>query len=193
MEHFGLTDSPRLSILICHLKDRAEVFSPLLRKLNVQIKTSPLADILINDREDLSIGQKRNELLFFAGGKYVAFIDDDDDVSDDYVTSIIKATETAPDCVGIEGLLVSNAGNFLFKHSCRYQGWYTAPECFYRTPNHLNPVKRVIARGIGFPDKNNGEDQWYSDRLRRALRTEVYVDHPIYFYKKTYPIAEGAK
>jgi glycosyltransferase involved in cell wall biosynthesis len=178
-------ERPRLNILICHIPQRDTVFAVLHEKLLKQIGDQTV-EVLINSDVNMSIGQKRNELLFSATGDYVAFIDDDDDVSDDYIACILKAAKTNPDCVGIEGLLVSNIGTFLFKHSRQFQGWYNGVDCFYRTPNHLNPVRRQIAQEIGFPDMNNGEDQIYSDRLARALKTEVYINHPIYFYRKEY-------
>ena len=114
----------------------------------------------------MSTGEKRNLLLSRAEGKYICFIDDDDDISDDYVSSIMRALEENPDCdcVGIQGLLMSSKGSFLFEHSIENQGWYTtkAPNSddplFIRTPNHLNPVKKSIAEQIGFPLVTVGED-----------------------------------
>jgi len=180
MEH------PQLSILICHLISRAEQLAALRAKLDSQ--NDGRVEILVaGDNGEITVGAKRNDLLFRAAGDYVAFVDDDDDVSDDYIPAILKAVETKPDCAGIEGILKSNLGNAIFRHSIQFQGWYTGEDGFYRTPNHLNPVRRAIAQSIGFPAQSFGEDQLYSDALRRRLRTEVYIDHPIYFYNKEYP------
>ena len=182
MEH------PQLSILICHLKNRGEIFKILHEKLTKQITTPGSVEIIVaEDNGDISIGAKRNKLLSWAIGDYVAFVDDDDDVSDDYVSSILSAVVTSPDCVGIEGILKSNFGDMLFRHSIQFQGWYTGVDAFYRTPNHLNPVKRGIAQSIIFPDIQFGEDQRYSDYLQKMLKTEIYIGHPIYFYRKDYP------
>lgn len=175
-----------LSILICHLFSREKELGRLLTRLKILSCGKPVEVLYIGDNGEMSIGKKRNELLFKAIGKYVAFIDDDDDVSDDYIDSILKAIEEGPDCVGIEGMLCMPQGNLLFKHSIEYQGWYTGEDAFYRTPNHLNPVKREIATEVLFPEINNGEDRIYSDTMKRLLKTEVYIDHPIYFYKKDY-------
>lgn len=178
MEH------PTLSILICHLKSRKEMLDRLLLRLSMQTVGRSVEIKVDGDDGEKTIGRKRNDLLFSAKGEYVAFIDDDDDVSDDYVSSILAAIETKPDCVGIEGIYEDGHIKAPFKHSIQFQGWYTGTDAFYRTPNHLNPVKTSIAQQVGFPSKNFGEDHLYSDAIRRGLKTEVYINHPIYFYKK---------
>jgi glycosyltransferase involved in cell wall biosynthesis len=184
-----------LSVLICTLKDRKESFNFIRNKLRQQI--SDYSELPVNknipikidlqyeiDNGEMTIGEKRNKLLLLAQGEYVCFVDDDDDISDDYIESIMDALETKPDCVGIEGILKCQAGDLIFRHSIQFQCWYTGSDAFYRTPNHLNPVKRKVALNVCFPSKNFGEDQHYSDGIKRQLKTEKYIDHPIYFYNK---------
>jgi hypothetical protein len=176
-----------LSILICHLASRKKDYDALIAKLTTQTIVNGNTEILTEtDNGEISIGAKRNKLLYAAKGKYIAYIDDDDDVSNDYIESVLDAVQSMPDCIGIEGQLVTPQGTMLFRHSIQFQGWYTGVDAFYRTPNHLNPIKRTIAQRIGFKDCMNGEDQIYSDALKRMLKTEVYINHPIYFYKKDY-------
>ncbi len=175
-----------LSILICHIFNRKDQLAKLLVRLAAMANGKPVEVLHLGDNGEMAIGAKRNELLFMARGKYVSFVDDDDDVSDDYVEAILKAVEGDPDCVGIEGMLCTPQGNMLFKHSIEFQGWYTGGDAFYRTPNHLNPVRRSMALEVLFPEIGNGEDRVYSDALRRRLKTETYIEHPIYFYKKDY-------
>lgn len=144
--------------------------------------------VVEGDDGQLSIGKKRNLLLEKAVGEYSAFVDDDDLVSDDYINEIFKATESAPDCVGMEGIFSVPQKQYsaIFKHSIEYQGWYTGPDAYYRTPNHLNPIKTDLAKKIGFPEVYNGEDRIFSETIHRLLKTEVYIDHPIYFYEKVF-------
>jgi glycosyltransferase involved in cell wall biosynthesis len=151
-------------------------------------------EILIDSREPMITGAKRNELIEAAQGKYICFVDDDDTVSPDYISSILTALQSRPDCVGVEGLLTWGDGTQqIFKHSIQFAGWYTGPDdVYYRTPNHLNPVKREIARSVGFaPNLTIGEDVDYSKRLRPWLSTEEYIDHPIYNYDCTNRLRDG--
>lgn len=177
-------ESPiKLSILICSLKSRKESFEKLIFSLYNQNLQSGLVEILNEtDSGEISIGRKRNRLVSRALGEYVAFIDDDDTVDPDYIRLVLQAIETAPDCVGIVGTIPIMGVQYLFKHSIQYQGWYTNGSVFYRTPNHLNPVKRSKVQAIPFPDINFGEDKDYSLNLRMKLKTEVMIQKPIYFY-----------
>lgn len=175
----------RLSILICHLKSRAESLTALLDCITDQIMFPEDIEILVEgDTGEMTTGAKRNILLEKACGNYVAFIDDDDLVTADYVSSVLKAVETEPDVVGIIGkMYCSNGKDGTFTHSIQHKDWVNKEGGIYlRPPNHLNPVRRVHAIATKFPDKSFAEDQDYSMRLLPMLKTEVMVDHPIYLY-----------
>lgn len=174
--------SKKLSILICGLKNREPVLLNLAKCLKFQ-GTSDV-EILANiDNGENPIGKKRNELLANAKGEYVCFVDDDDYVSPLYVSKILKSIENKPDCVGIEGIIVQQGqGPKKFIHSLRYSEWFEENNVYYRCPNHLNPVKREIACSVGFPDLYYHEDRDYSMRIKPHLKTEEYINDPIYFY-----------
>jgi glycosyltransferase involved in cell wall biosynthesis len=139
--------------------------------------------IIEKDAGQMPIGEKRNLLLDRAEGEYIAYVDDDDLISEDYVKSILDAMADKPDCVGMEGLLVASNAQLLFKHSIQFAGWYQAGDVYYRTPNHLNPIRAELARLVGFDaSSSHGEDEDYSKEIRQYLRTEKYIDHPIYYY-----------
>jgi glycosyltransferase involved in cell wall biosynthesis len=141
------------------------------------------------DGGELKIGVKRNKLLERAGGDYVAFIDDDDTVSEEYVDRILEAVSTGPSCVGITGnYYLDGAYTGIFHHSIENKEWDCRSYCVYRRcPNHLNPVRRALSVQVGFPEINMAEDKDYSQRLLPLLKTEVMVRPPIYnYYKRTY-------
>jgi glycosyltransferase involved in cell wall biosynthesis len=135
----------------------------------------------------MTTGFKRNELLRQARGEYIAYIDDDDIVSIDYIKKILLASENDSDCIGMVGILRRlGRVDWTFRHSITVDRWCKDKEkkIYFRTPNHLNPVKRRIADIVGFKSITIGEDRDYSDRLRPMLKTETFIEGPIYFYLK---------
>lgn len=177
----------RLSILICTLIGREGLLYELTQFLEKQKR--PEVEILIeSDDGSMPIGAKRNLMIDKAKGEFVAFVDDDDWVSSDYVDDILAALEQDPDCVGICGEIKSDNtvyNGLRFEHSIEYAGWYTGADgVLYRTPNHLNPVKKEIASVVRFDGtKNGGEDYDYSQRLRPLLSKEIFVDKILYYYR----------
>ena len=173
----------KLSILICHIREREKVFQRLLKTLLAQYTDE--IEIIVSET-DLTIGEKRNQLLDAATGDYIVFVDDDDDVHKKYVRLILSAIKTKPDCVGMQGIIHRpGMEGFVFKHSLKCKEWKedVKKKMFFRTPNHLNPVKREIATRVRFVDKMNfGEDNEYANRIKKVLKTEIFIEEPIYFY-----------
>jgi glycosyltransferase involved in cell wall biosynthesis len=180
----------RLSILIATMDSRRELFERLYNKIRGQVLTSGLHGQveIISERDAgrMKIGHKRNILVNRAKGDYVCFVDDDDDVSSDYVTRVVEATKQGKDCVGITGRIMWHGNWVAFVHSLQYKEYARAKDgTFLRTPNHLNPIRRSIALKHPFTCKNYGEDTDYAMSMLRAsaLKTETFLDDPpMYWY-----------
>ena len=185
----------KLSILIPTLYERIDLLCELKSALYGQILLNNVKDevevLTLIDNREKSTGAKRNILLDMAKGDYIAFIDDDDQISPDYIKLVLEAIQSGPDVVGMR-LVQYMDGEFYGNtcHSILYKEWKNIPDnaanptkwTFERCPNHLNPVKRGHALKARFPDKVFGEDQDYSYRLRGMLKSEVMIETPIYFY-----------
>lgn len=195
-----LATSPQLSILICTIPSRKEMFSELMIRLDKQVialnpKSQSIfldsVQILFDDRDvfnvsGISTGAKRDALLKAAIGKFVVFIDDDDWISDNYVERIMETIVQNPgiDCIGINGWMTTNgADRKEWKISKDFGSWYEENNIYYRTPNHISPVRREIALQASFPDKSFGEDADYSARILPLLKQEAKIADPIYHYK----------
>jgi len=182
----------KLSILIPTIPERKEMFDKLKYKLFNQKQLFPesMVEILFDGGLAESIGTKRNGLLSMAQGEYVCFIDDDDDISDDYLIDIINALESKPDCVSLRGVITWDGSNpEIFEHSLRYPAYvtHTLPVNgikYERYPNHLNTIKSSIAKQFKFPEINFGEDTDWSTQIHNSglINTEVYLDKVIYHY-----------
>ncbi len=180
----------KFSILVCSLEKRKNFLDRLMACLSPQIEGIDAVEVLIEtDTGEKSIGAKRNRLIERSKGDYIAFVDDDDVVSSDYVNKILKAIETKPDVVGMHLLHFNDGhlGGFTY-HSLDYDSWFenqdktTGYMRYYRNPNHLNPVKRGYALRTKFPEISMGEDKEYSKNILKFLKTEEYITEPIYIY-----------
>ena len=85
----------KLSVLICTIPERKEKFDILLNKLQF-LSINKDVEILCDNRArgTVTIGQKRNDLINKSTGDYISFVDDDDDISNNYFDLILNAIET---------------------------------------------------------------------------------------------------
>lgn len=186
----------KLSILIPSLKSRKEKLDALIAKIKSQDVNGEVEILHLVDEGKLSVGSKRNCLLRMATGEYVAFVDDDDDISDDYIPKVLEAIKSGCDCCSLTGRIIFSDGySRNFYHSLKYDSWIDDHEKkeYYRPPNHLNAVKRSIAANVVFPAYNSGEDRVYSMSLRQRISTESQIDGVIYIYNcgKTFEETHG--
>lgn len=153
---------------------------------NLYKQRTPEVEILIDYHETDYIGKKRNTLLGWATGDYIVFIDDDDEIASCYVSKILNVINLVPeaDCIGINGIITTDGKNkqewFISKD---YGRWFVRGNIYYRTPNHISPVKRELALKAGFPEVKFAEDYEYSMRLLPLLKSEIKIHIPIYHYK----------
>lgn len=173
----------KLSILICTTPIRARLLNRLLDRLTPQLTTD--AEIVIeSDDGTMPIGHKRNILLDRSIHDYVCFVDDDDLVSDDYVSKIVTAIQSNPDCCSLLGVFTTNGINPIeFHHSIKYTAWSNDRIPYERNPNHLNAIRRELAIATKFNDSMSvGEDHDFSKRIQPLLKTESEIDGVLYHY-----------
>ncbi|MBU3720736.1 MAG: glycosyltransferase family 2 protein [Burkholderiaceae bacterium] len=170
-------------ILIPTMLGRAHLLRRLLGVLEPQLV--PGVSYLTDDGPG-TIGAKRQRMLEMAAGDYVAFVDDDDMVSGDYVERVWRAVRAGKDCVGITMHVTIDGRPWnpspVFRHSLRFAG-NPAWQGQERTPHHLCPMRRELALRSRFSDKMWGEDYDFALGVLPHLRTEEWSgDEPVYFY-----------
>lgn len=187
-----MSSQPLLSVLIPTLESRRELFSSMLASLEEQVAREGLSGRveIVSEVDDgtLPIGAKRNRLMDEASGRFVSFVDDDDEVSPDYLRVIVAAIEGDPEVevVGIHGRITYRGAHPRpFEMSIRHREYRARPERYERPPHHLNPTRTDIARRYPFAEVRKAED---SDRALRmaedgALRCEVMIEPEIYHYR----------
>jgi len=185
----SLNNPMLLSILIPTLECRSASFAALRDELVRQIACScrqSQVEILSEcDNGGVPTGTKRNTLLNRAAGDFVVFVDDDDEVSSEYVESICRAIESHSDidCIGITGTITFLGSHpRTFVHSLRYRDYSSKGGIYTRPPYHLNPIRRSIAVSFKFRDVYYSEDIDWALRIREQLKKEVFLDPVLYYY-----------
>lgn len=179
-----------VSLLICSLDERADALASLLSMIETcKSRSSLRVEVLTSiDNRQATIGSKRQALITQAKGKYSCFIDDDDEIDEDYLKEIGEVLTATPqaDCVSMMGMYYKDGRKIKpFTHSIRYRRYDEDFEGFYRFPNHLNPILTGFCRRVGFVSKNHGEDTEFAHKLNdlRLITSEACVRKPLYHYK----------
>jgi glycosyltransferase involved in cell wall biosynthesis len=118
------------------------------------------------DNREMSIGNKRQKLLENAKGKYLSFIDDDDDITDAYVEDVLQMIRNNWPVMRLRGQIAQ----YTFTHSLdnKLTDNMARGEVFLRPPNHLNPMMSDVAKLVRFKDGTRGEDLDWTIRMARA-------------------------
>lgn len=179
----------KLSLLIPTTPDRDNYMVGLLAEIRRQIAELNLwgqVEIVTKyDNFENTVGWKRNFLLNQADGDYLAFIDSDDRISEDYIKTAFEGINKGVDCCSLTGVITEDGKNpKMFIHSILYDRWFEQDNVYYRNTNHLNIIRSSIAKQMKFPEKNHGEDADYSKQLLKSglLKTEHFIDAVTYFY-----------
>ena len=180
----------KLSILIPTLINRTGLFERVYRQLSQQRlllkKPQDCEIIYYRDSGRESIGAKRNKLIEEAQGDYIAFVDDDDKVSENYLEFLLNAIKDSPDCVQLNGVMTTNGANpRKFIHSLSYNSYFEKDRVYFRPPNHLNCLKKSLVKDFKFQEINFGEDTEWAMRVCKSgvLKTEFKHQVTLYYYQ----------
>jgi glycosyltransferase involved in cell wall biosynthesis len=172
----------KLSILVCSLVERSSNFlSPLLESLGKQIKDLPVEIIVFSDNAKRPIGKKRNDCLLLSQGEYVCFVDDDDRVSGDYVSSILDSINKNPDVIVFDAEISFNGENRKRVKYGKEFNYCELNDIYYRHPNHLMVHKKnnILEK---YKEVKTGEDDEWALRMLSHIKTQERIDKTLYYY-----------
>tara|TARA_R110000868_G_scaffold278865_1_gene538952 strand:+ start:859 stop:1440 length:582 start_codon:yes stop_codon:yes gene_type:complete len=181
-------NNPILSILTPTIRGRESQVTALQEKIASQIGTQygvPMVEHLtLSDNRARSIGAKRQALLDIARGKYIAFCDDDDDVSNDYVARLLEAAESNADAITFRQRAIYNGieseVHFGIKHR---DGAFNPGGVTIRAPWHVCAWKREVVAGCLFGESNYGEDLEWCLQARKRAKTATHIDAVLHTYR----------
>jgi hypothetical protein len=182
-----------LSILISGLIERLDRSLPLYYKLLAQSKNQPVEVLLLMDnRLAMPLDAKRNQLLKSSQGRFVGFIEDDDDVSDDYVASLLAAARETPEvdvlCFQQSCSLVEGEAPFKISTSLGYENEPCHKDSsgawadIRRKPWHWCLWKGSAARQTPFVASPSEDWLWVQEMLKQCS-TEALIEKVLYFYR----------
>lgn len=183
----------KLSILICSVPSRVkEYFPKLMEKLEPQL-TKDVEVLWLGDNKKRSVGQKRNDLLALAQGQYVTYVDDDDDISEDYVKEILHYIKHGGgvDVINFNVMCSVNGGDYKrVDYDARFKRDTDHADHYRRIPNHIMCIRKDLARQVGFPHKNMSEDSDFAKKLRPLIRSQAFIEKPLYYYTFSHQVSE---
>lgn len=164
----------KLTIGICGLVERLPC--AVLDKLKTQ-QTKDVEIILLFDNRQLTLGAKRNIVLERATGDYIAFVDDDDDISDDYIETLLTASKD---------VLTFKTAHYIdgaFNKEVVYsttKGNRNRPDHYIRWANAICCWRTEFARGVGYGDVTFAEDTDFGSRAAKKNPKEQFVNKVLY-------------
>jgi hypothetical protein len=191
-KNFDLDNNfPVLSILILSVPNRINThLNKLISKIENQITQNNLNKkieyLILIDNKIRSIGRKRNDLLNIALGKFITFIDDDDEISEDYIKEIYDAIEKNNDVDVItfkQNCFIENYPKAIVTFGLKNPHEDYAPgTIFKRPPYHMCIWNNRIAKKHEFLNSNYGEDRNWIEKLNKEAKTEYFIDKILHAY-----------
>lgn len=148
-------------------------------------RTGRIELLRLRDKQEMSIGEKREVLYLNSAGLYSWQIDDDDDISPGSISKIMEALRQNPDCITFKELCTINGKQQLSNHSLKYADWADNQDGYdyVRTPYMKDVIRTEIAKSVPVPHIRFGEDHAWSRALKPNLKTEVHIDNIVYLYQ----------
>jgi glycosyltransferase involved in cell wall biosynthesis len=178
-----------LSILICavEIEERQIKLKKLVSELHRQISKNyaeEIVEILVDaDNMTKSVGQKRKDLISKAKGNFVCFIDDDDFITENYLSTILNHLNIGIDILLIGISHIENGINKTKILPSLFIDNLTTNEVVFKTNHfHLCPHKKSIAELVSFDCVNFAEDMIYSQKMVKYINNYFLISTPIYIY-----------
>lgn len=179
--------SPKFSILTPAIPERAHQLAALCAEIDRQ--RAPFGQqvehiVLMDSRGARTVGEKRDELVRLARGEYLAFVDDDDRISPDYIASIMAALASeSPDVVTFYQHAVWNGlqSTVIFRLG-QNNGPFIPDGVTDRNAWHVCVWRAAIARLHHFPASNYGEDWAWARHLCADAQTEAHIPRILHTY-----------
>lgn len=186
----------KLTILIPTIPERVEMFTRLYNEVMRQVAycatvhpTLGEVEVLVDDSKrfldgGLSIGKKREALIKRARGKYLCFLDDDEDIAGNYIEILLRATHQDTDIITFKSF-VKLEQYWMVVNMTIHQGINeeARPGFISRPPWHMCPVRSLFAKLHSFEDISYGEDWRWMKNVLSHCKGEKHIDMILHSYQ----------
>lgn len=173
-----------LSVLIPSIPERLEELKKLVNKLQGQIGELPIEVIVLIDNKKISIGAKRERLKNMANGKYFCFVDDDDDITSNYIDEIFNAcSDNDIDVICFDTLArVDDKFSFISVSMDNENEQFQSNNTTKRKPSHVNAWRTEKFKQFSFTDKNYGEDFDFCNQCYPIVESSFNISQVLHYY-----------
>ena len=189
----------KFSVLILSIPSRNESLMAAMKQLQEQADATgqgkAVEILVLLDNRSKSIAEKRNDLLQAARGKYIAFLDDDDAISKEYMSKILAAIDKydGVDCISFNQWCTINGEpmNVEFGIGNPHGHLWRDEDGFLgdikRPPYHMCVWRREIAQSETFnpvygANGQSSEDIDWLMRLYPKVQTEHHIPDALHGY-----------
>lgn len=189
----------KFSVLILSIPSRNESLMAAMKQLQEQADATgqgkAVEILVLLDNRSKSIAEKRNDLLQAARGKYIAFLDDDDAISKEYMSKILAAIDEydGVDCISFNQWCningepmnvefgIGNPHGHLWRDEDGFLGDIKRP------PYHMCLWRSEIAKSEAFnpvygANGQSSEDIDWLMRLYPKIQTEHHIEDALHGY-----------
>jgi len=172
-----------LTIVVCTVPSRTAKAMDLYLRL-VEASPDSFEILLIGDNKKRSIGKKREIGLKLAQGKYIMWIDDDDDFTDYTIPEMIRAIKEDKDVICGYALAIVNGKPGYVEYDIENTNEEFLPGGFCkRLPFPQGCAWRMkLVKDIPYPDLMYDEDWQWAVQALKKVKTQSKSRKVIYIY-----------
>lgn len=185
-----------LSVLIPSVPSRIEIAADLFDKISGQISRGAydVEVLMLTDNKKRSVGKKREALVQISCGDYVAFVDDDDDVAENYIAAIVSHAHLKMDLIVFDTLVTLNgADSVICSHAVGNPNEQYSPAGFKRAPFQMHAWDGWLARTTPFLDNTGAEDWPWCEAMLKNVTKSVKINEVLYHYRYNHETTEASK
>jgi len=186
-----------LSVIMLTVPEREHQFNLIRNKVSKQITECNLIHpslgkveiIEVNSKKFIyggkSIGAKRQEGMDKAKGKYVIWLDDDDNISPDYIETLLRMAQSDADVLTFNNLSkFENYWMIVNMSLNNKEDEQAKPGFIKRRPYTICAWKKETIKKVKWIDDNINEDVSFISEALKIVSSEYHVENILHEYNR---------